>query len=563
MDGPQPDSYARDSMNPVPSSRDALLADVVAGLSIAGLLLPEAVAYSAIGGLPPQAGVIALFAGLVAYGLFGTSRFAIVSATSSSAAVLLAATASIAPANGSQRLAVAAAIILATGALFVVASLARLGNVSSFIAKPVLRGFAFGLALTITVRQLPKIAGIDVPHGNVFVTVGDLAAAWRAWNPGTLAIGIGALTGLGVLARWPRIPAALLVIAAGIAVGASGFAVAHHVPVVGTIALALDMPTLPDLAAREWARAGELAAAMTLILYAESYGSIRNFAMLHGDPMRPDRDLLALGAANLLSGLFHGMPVGAGFSATSANEAAGARSRAAGGVAAVAVLVLVVALLPWIARTPEPVLAAIVIHAVGRNIDPSALRQYFAWRRDRRIAVAAVVAVLVLGVLDGLLLAIGASLALMLRELSKSRVAWLGRLGGGHDYIDLDRHAEARPVPGVLIARPDTPVFFANAERIFATVRARAESEPALRAVIVSLEDSPDLDSTSIEALREFTQVMHLRGTRVILARVKDHVRDMLLRVQVSELPPDCYAPWSVADAVRLAESVDSAPASA
>ncbi len=542
-------------MNPPSAGPAARLGDLVAGLSIAGLLLPEAVAYSAIGGMPPQAGVIGLFAGLIAYGLLGASRFAIVSATSSSAAVLFAATAAIDPGDASQRLALAASLMLLTGGLFVVAAAARLGDVSSFIAKPVLRGFAFGLALSITVGQLPKIVGIPAPGGNLFSSVAKLVAAWRDWNPGSLAIGIGALAALVLLARWRRLPGALIVIAAGIAVGASGFTAAHRVPVVGPIALALDLPTVPRLGAYEWLRSGELAAAMVLILYAESYGSIRNFALRHGDPIRPDRDLFALGAANLLSGLFHGMPVGAGFSATSANEAAGARSRAAGGVAAVAVLVLVVALLPWIARTPEPVLAAIVIHAVGRNLDPGALHQYFVWRRDRRIAVTAVIAVLVLGVLDGLLVAIALSLALMLREMSQPRVAWLGRLGSSHDYIDAGRHGEARPVPGVLIARPDTPVFFANAERLFAAIRARAEADPTLHAVIVSFEDSPDLDSTSVEALREFAQAMRLRGTTVLLARVKDQVRDMLQRAQLPELPPASYAPWSVADAVRLAEN--------
>jgi MFS superfamily sulfate permease-like transporter len=536
------------------SPRETLLPDIVAGISIAGLLLPEAVAYSAIGGMPPQAGVIALFAGLVAYGLLGASRFAIVSATSSSAAVLFAALASIDGDHAAQRPALAAAIVVLAGVLFAAASLARLGGISSFIAKPVLRGFVFGIALTITVRQLPKIAGIAAPGGDVLRTLVSLAAGWRGWNPGTLAIGGGALALLFLLGRWRRLPGPLVVVAAGIAVDASGFTSAHGVPLVGPIALALDMPSLPRLASHEWLRAGELAAAMALILYAESTGSIRNFALLHGDRLRPDRDLLALGAANLLSGLFHGMPAGAGFSATAANEAAGARSRAAGGVAAAAVLVLVLALLPWIAHTPEPVLAAIVIHAVVRNVDPSALRQYFAWRRDRRIVVAAVAAVLLLGVLDGLLLAIGASLALMLRELSKARVAWLGRLGTSHDYIDMDRHGDARPVPGLLIARPDTPVFFANAERLFTAIRARAEAEPGLRAVIVSLEDSPDLDSTSIEALRDFTQFLQLRGTPLLLARVKDHVRDTLQRIEVPGLPPERYAPWSVADAVRLAQ---------
>jgi len=497
--------------------------------------------------------VIALFAGLLGYGLLGTSRFAIVSATSSSAAVLLAATMSLAGADAGLRLALAGGLIVLTGAFFAIAGLAGMGGMSSFIAKPVLRGFALGLALTIAVRQLPKIVAVHPRHADIFRLVWDLGETWRAWNGAALAIGLGALAVLALLARWRGMPAALVVIAVGIGLDAAGFTAAHGVPAVGPIALALDWPTLPRLNGDEWLRLGELAFAMVMVLYAESYGSIRSFAILHGDSTQPNRDLMALGLANLASGLFHGMPVGAGYSATSANEAAGAQSRRAGWIAAAVVLALVLALLPWIERTPEPVLAAIVIHAVSRSIDPGALRQYFAWRRDRLIVVAAIAAVLVLGVLDGLLVAIGASLLLMLRQLSMPHVAWLGQLGSSHDYIDSDRHAEARPVPGVLIARPDTPLFFANVERILATIRARSEAQGSLNAVIISLEESSDLDSTSIEALREFAQFMRLRGTVLLLARVKDHVRDVLRRVQVPELAESCFSSWSVADAVREA----------
>jgi MFS superfamily sulfate permease-like transporter len=535
------------------SERSARVSDFIAGLSIAGLLLPEAVAYSAIAGLPPQAGVIALFAGLVAYGLLGTSRFAIVSATSSSAAVLLAATASMAAEHAAPRTVLAAALVMVTGAFFVLAGVARLGGISSFIAKPVLRGFALGLAVTIVAHQLPKVVGLAAPPGNLFDLMLGIASGWRRWNTVALLIGLGALAALKLLARWRALPGAFIVIAAGIALNIAGITAPHGVPAVGPIALALEVPTLPQLSGDAWLRLGELAVAMVLILYAESYGSIRNFAVLHGDRTQPNRDLVALGVANLVSGLLHGMPVGAGYSATSANEAAGAQSRAAGGVAAATALVLVLLLLPWIERTPEPVLAAIVIHAVSGSINAAALRQYFAWRRDRLVVLAAVAAVLVLGVLDGLLLAVGVSVLLMLRQLSLPRVAWLGRLGSSHDYIDLDRHREASPVPGLLIARPEEPLFFANAEHILAVVRARAEAATSLQTVIVSLEESPDLDSTSIEALRDFTRAMQRRGTAVLLARVKDHVRDVLQRLRLPELPAECYAPWSVADAVGVA----------
>lgn len=527
------------------------LADWGAGLSIAGLLLPEAVAYSGIAGLPPQAGVIALFAGLLAYGLLGTSRFAIVSATSSSAAVLLAATASMAGTSPQQRMLLGVGIVLLTGLFFVVAGLARLGAVSNFIAKPVLRGFALGLALTIVVKQIPHAVAFQPVHGDLPRFVWELLAGWRHWNGAGLAMAVAALLLMRALARWRGLPAALLVIAAGIALDAGGWCARWGIAAVGPIRLDFSNPGIPSLSRAEWLRLGELAFAMALILYAESYGSIRSFALRHGDRVDANRDLMALGAANLLSGVFHGMPVGAGYSATSANEVAGAQSRAAGLVACAVVGLAVWLLLPWIERTPQPLLAAIVIHAVGHTLNPAALRPYFAWRRDRLIVVLAFFAVLALGVLDGLLLAIAASLLMLLQTLSRSHVSWLGRLGDTHDFVDAARHPDAVVPAGLLIARPEAPLFFGNADPVFAAIRERLQSLPSPRGVVLSLEDSADLDATSVEALCDFAAQLRQLGVPLALARVKDPVRDLLARVGNPALPHASYAGWSVDDAVR------------
>lgn len=531
----------------------AFSADLVAGLSIAGLLLPEAVAYAGIAGLPPQAGIIALLAGLVCYGLMGTSRYAIVSATSSSAAVLFAATSAMAGPDNALRMLLAAGLILLTGVFFFAAGLARLGGMSNFIAKPVLRGFAFGLAITIVIKQFPKIVAVHSSHADIFRYAFDLLAKWHAWNWVGLLIAAAALVFLKILSRWHAVPGALLVIAAGIALDVAGVTANHSVALVGPIQFAMGWPSVPTIDAEHWLRLAELAFAMLLILYAESYGSIRTFAMRHGDRSSPNRDMLALGFANLASGLFQGMPVGAGYSATSANEAAGAQSRRAGGIAAAMVLALVLTLLPWIERTPEPVLAAIVIHAVSHTIRPAIFAPYFVWRRDRIVAVASVIAVLVLGVLHGLLVAIVVSLAMFLRSLSETRVSVLGKLGDSHNYVDVERHPEAKAPDGILIVRPESLLFFANVERIVADIRARVERGSAFHVVILSLEESPDLDSTSIDAIAEFADYLQQRGTRLLLTRVKDEVRDVLHRAKLQQLPDSCYSAWSVDDAAREA----------
>ena len=529
------------------AARSPAPADLLAGLSIAGLLLPEAVAYSSIAGLPPQAGVIALLAGLICYGVIGRSRFAIVSATSSSAAVLAAASVAMSGGEPSLRVAFAVLLVLLTGACFLLAGAARLGSLSNLIAKPVLRGYSFGLACVIAVKQWPNLVGLATHQSGLIALIGELLARVREWHGVSLGCGLIALVLLFLLERWRRLPGTLLVIVLGIA--CSGWLATRGVALTGVIRMTLDasLPTLPDRA--QWLPDLELAAALMLILYAESYSSIRTFALKHGDPVAANRDLVALGVANMVSGLFHGMPVGAGYSASSANAAAGAQSRLAGISAAVTVLVLVLTCLPWIERIPVPVLAAIVIHAVSKSMRPEVFAPYLKWRRDRLVALAAVLAVITLGVLNGLLAAIGFSLAMLLRTLSTPRLSELGRLGASHDFVDRARQPNALAQAGILILRPEEPLFFANAEPMMALARQRIASVDAVTLVILSLEESPDLDSSALEALVDFSDWLQARHIELRVARLKDAVRQLLLLAALPQLPLTALNYWSVEDA--------------
>lgn len=526
-------------------------ADWVAGLSIAGLLLPEAVAYAGLAGAPPQAGVVALFAGLLVYGLAGSSRFAIVSATSSSAAVLLAASSSVLHVSAEHRAAMGIGMVLVAGIIFVLAGLMRLGAISQFIAKPVLRGFAMGLALTIVLKQLPLAIGVHPEHSDFLHFSWELLARLSDWNLYGLAMLVLALLTLHLLGRWRAVPAALLVIVAGIALDFMGYGRLWCISPVGALELGGVHLALPDLAWPDWLRAGQLALALALILYAESYSSIRSLALRHGDPVSANRDLLVLGGANMASALFQGLPVGAGFSASSANEAAGARTRAAGLIACAVVALLVWQLLPLMERIPEPMLAAIVMHAVGHSLNWRSLKPYFAWRRDRTLVVTAFAAVILLGVLDGLLLSMVLSIALLLKRMAQARVSELGRLANSHDFVDRQLHPEALAVPHVLIVRPEEALFFGNADAVMADISARAGRASGLKTLILSLEECPDLDSTSIEALSELARQLAQAGIRLRLARVKDGVRELLQRVQIQDLDPLAYAAWSVDDAVQ------------
>jgi MFS superfamily sulfate permease-like transporter len=522
-------------------------ADAVAGLSLAGLLLPEAVAYSGLANLPPQAGVIGLFAGLVCYALFGRSRYAIVTATSSSAAVLAAATLALGADEPAQRVALASILVVATGLVFLLAGCARLGAMSNLIARPVLRGFSFGLALVIAVKQWPHIVGMHVHSSNFVPMLIEIIRGADAWQPAGLAAGGCALAALFALERVRHVPGVLMVIVAGIA--AAPWLASHGVVLTGPIHLSLGRPSFAMPADARWPSVVGYAFALMFILYAESYSSIRTFALKHDETVRPNRDLIAIGIANAVSGAFHGTPVGAGYSGTSANETAGAASRAAGLYAAMTVLALVLLFLPWIERIPDPVLAAIVIHAVSRSMRLAVFRPYFRWHRDRLVTLTAVAAVIVFGMLNGLLAAIAFSIAMLLHSLVSPRLSVLGRMGA-HDFVSVARFPEAVCTPGILIMRPEEPLFFASVEPLLALARHRVLQQTDVKLVILSLEESPDLDGTALECLGEFAVWLEVRKIRLRVARLKDASRDALVRADFSQLPATGLDYHSVDDAV-------------
>lgn len=531
--------------------------DVVAGLCVAGLLLPEAVAYASIAGLPPQQGIFAAVAGCFAYGLVGRSRFAIVSPTSSSAAILAATLATL-PDAGAVRGAATTVVVALVAAFLLLAAAARLGNFTGFVSRPVLRGFAFGLAVTIIVRQLPHLVGLPLPSTDLFHLLARLGAELPDWNPAALACGGTALAVLLALRRYPAVPGAFLVLAGGVAASALFGLPERGVAVVGTIDIVPAWPSWPSLSWAEYSQLARFALPLVLILFAESWGTIRALALRHGETVEADKELAALGVANIASALAQGMPVGAGFSAGAASEAAGAATRATAILTALGLAILVLCGGTLVARLPEPVLAAVIVAALVHALDPSPFLRLWTLGRDQYVALAAAAAVLAFGVLNGMLAAIVLSLTAVVRRLAAPQVAQLGRLGTSHDYVDLARHPDAAPPAGVAIWRPAQPLFFANADRIMGLIAARSRTVPDLRAVVVSLEESFDLDSTALEALMEFDAVMRGAGLHLQIARAHDHVRDLLEAAGARDLRARCS--YSVDDAVAAVEALGGGP---
>lgn len=495
--------------------------------------------------------LLASLIGLGVYSWLGTSRFAMVAPTSSAAAVFASALAI----GGS---AMGYALVGLTGMAFLLAAALRAGFLGAFISRPVLRGFAWALALTIMIKQLPHITGVDASGSQVGLLFWNWLIEAEQWRSVSTLLGAGALA-LWLLIhhglrRWIFVPTSFLVLGLGIVLSATFELGAHQVILVGDIAWQPLTWSLPNLSTEQWLRTLEIAPALVLILFAESWGSVRSLALQNGDEVNADRELLALGTANLISGLAQGLPVGAGYSAASASHAAGGHSKWAGVFAALALGLLLWLARPLLALLPLPVLAAVVLAILSHNLWPASVIASIRSGGDGWLAVVAAAGVLLFGVLFGMLLAVAMSLLLAIRRFSQPLVSELGQLPGTRDYLDRARHPEVTLTAGTLIMRPEEPLFFANAEQVFRVVRRRAKALNA-NVVVLSLEVSDDLDSTAVEALAELATSLRGQGTSLMLARVKDTPRETLIRMGLTVEDGDgVNLFWSVDDAVRASE---------
>lgn len=533
-------------------------ADLAAGLTVAGLLIPEAVAYSALAGMPAQAGLIALLFGLCTHVLLGNSRFAMVSSTSSSAIVIATALATLVPNGSGQpelKTMAAAALICCTGLIFLSATLLNLGKVADFIAKPVLRGVTIGLSFTIILSQLPTLLGIHPQNpSRLWNIIGQTLQQASLWHLPSLITGLIALF---ILNKWksPFLPPSVATIILGIAAVAWGHLDALGVATVGSIRLTDQSLSWAAAESLPYAQILSLSLPLVMLLYAESYSSIRSFALKHNDAVNINRDFLAIGCANLLSGLSGGLAVGAGFSGTSANEAAGAQSKWSGAVAAVLLVTCTAFLLPQIAQIPKPILAAIVIHAVSHNLNPAPVKQYFTWQRDRLLVIFSISSVLLFGVLNGLIIAIVSSMLLTIYRFSQPQWAILGRLDEQHDFVNITRFPEAKQPAAILVTRIDTPLFFANVTPVLKHIHDYLKAHPDLHYLVINMEESPDLDGTCLEELHLFASHLKKENIQVYLARLHSAPLAALTQAAFDTLPSEQLSSLSTDHTVRLLES--------
>jgi high affinity sulfate transporter 1 len=507
--------------------------DVVAGIAVAGLLIPEGMAYAGIAGVPPQMGLYAAMFGMFVYAIFGTSRQLAVTPTSSSAAMLAALVAPLAAGDSARYAMLVSAAALMAGLVFIAGGVLKLGAVSEFISKPVLKGFVFGLGLTIMVKQAHKLLGVPAGHGNFFDQLWNVILTIKTVNSWTLLVGAATIAILFLLgAAVPRLPSALVVLVLGI-LSVSWFGLSQKgVEVVGTIEAGMPSLSLPRLGEDDFSALFVGAVGIVFVLMAESLTAARTFASRHNYEIDPSQELGAIGAANIVSGLFGGMIVGGGMSGTAANDAGGARTQLSTIIASVSVGLTLAFLLPLIRNLPEAVLGGIVVHAVAHLVDVRTLRYYAKLRTGSLwVALAALGGVLQLGILKGLIFAVGLTLIALMHKLSSPQDSVLGRLAGTENFVDVGHYPDAQEIPGLLIFRPNGILFFANANRIRNRLRVLVNQPRNIpRVVLLNLEACPETDVTSLEMLIQLNNELNESGIELHFARVADPVMDLFDR---------------------------------
>ena len=534
--------------------RTSLRPDLAAGLTSWGVMVPVALAYAGLAGVPPEFGLVTAFAALAAYAVFGTSRHIKVTVSSTMAVMSASVVADLAGGDPAAYLAYTAALALTVGVILVVAGVARLGFISDFLAKSVVTGFIIGLAITIIVGQLPKILGTPSLEGSLPEQLVQLVSDIPDTNPYTFAVGVASLALILVLRRISRrLPGSLIVLVLGIAAVVGMDLDAKDVSVVGEVATGMPLPSIPSVPLADLPYLALGAAGLVFLAVGESVGAGRAYAAQHRYEIDPDQEMVALGTANLASGLFGGFAADASLSQTATAETAGARTQLSSLVTSGLVLATALLLAPLFRNLPNAVLGAIVIAAVLGLIDVGEMRRYWRWRRtDFVIALTAMLGVILTSVLTGMVIAVLLSVVFLLYRASRPYVAVLGRMPGrAPTFGDLARHPDAEPIAGLVIVRLDAPLYFFNANvarsQILATVAGQA---PPPRAVVIDLAASADLDVTTSDMLLELVADLRARDIEVLVAHVKGTVRDRLRKTGLMDEIGEDRVYLSIASAV-------------
>jgi sulfate permease, SulP family len=525
--------------------RDWLRGDLLAGLTVWAVLVPEALAYASIAGVSPVVGLYAAPGALILYAALGSSRQLIAGPMSATAALSAATVAALVPVGSDRFTAMTAALAITTGLAALLAGVLRLGFVASFISEPVIKGFIVGLALTIIIGQVPKLFGIEKGSGDFFQQLWHVIVHLSDTQGTTLLVGVLSLAVILALRRLaPVIPGSLVAVLLGIVAVKLLKLDDHGVSIVGPIKSGLPTLGTPDVHLRDFGTLVAGGIGVMLVGFAEGLGAAKTYAAREHYEIDANRELLGLGGANVAAGLSSGMVVNGSLSKTAVNGSAGARTQLSGLIVAALTILTLLALTGLFEDLPESTLAAIVIAAVIELVDYRALIDLyrahserlghefgFVARPDFIAAIAALLGVTVFDTLPGLFIGIGISLLLLIYRASRPYIATLGREPGpGGRYDDIDRHPDSRASPHVVVLRIESSLYFANADAVRGRILQAAEAE-GIKTVVLDAETIPFIDVTAARMLATLADTLQRQDVDLLLARSIGQVRDVLRSV--------------------------------
>jgi high affinity sulfate transporter 1 len=520
--------------------RSWLSKDLVAGLVLTALLVPQGMAYAELAGLPPITGLYTSILCLVGYAIFGPSRVLVLGPDSSLGPMIAATIIPIVGAGGDPQRAIALASMLAllVGVMTVLAGVAKLGFVADLLSKPTQIGYLNGLALTILVSQLPKLFGFSVDADGLIPEAAGFAKGLANGDAvaAALAIGLLGLVLILLLQRLvPKIPAVLVAVVVSI-LAASAFNLADHgVSLVGALPQGFPPLTLPRVPLSDMALLVAGAVGIAVVSLTDTISTASAFAARAGQEVDGDREMIGIGAANIGAGFFQGFPVSTSGSRTAVAEQAGAKSQVTGLVGALAITLMLL-LAPGLLRNlPQPTLAAVVITASLSLADiPSTVRLWRQRRTEFTLSMAAFAGVALLGVLPGIAIAVALSIGNVFRRVWWPYQAVLGRAADVPGYHDVRSYPDAEQLPGCVLFRFDAPLFFANARTFRDQVRRLARSEPPPKWIVVAAEPITDVDTTAADMLEDLDEALNAQGISLVFAELKDPVRQKIERYELT-----------------------------
>ena len=511
--------------------------DVLAGATVTAYLVPQVMAYAELAGVPAQAGLWAAVGALTLYAVLGSSRQLSVGPESTTALMTAAALATLAG-SGVDASSSAAVLALLVAGFCVLGRLFRLGALADLLSRPVLVGYLAGIAAIMVASQLGKLLGIPEDADGFFDELREVLGRLDEIHGPTAALGLTTLTVMLIVAAVaPRAPVALLGMLGATAATAMLDLSDHGVRLVGAIPAGVPVPGLPDVGTADLTAMLAPALGIAFVAYTDNILTGRAFASRHGATIDPQRELLALGAANLGAGLLQGFPVSSSGSRTAIVDSMGGRTQLAGLVTVACTLAALLTLRPVLAAFPLAGLAAVVVYAATRLVDVPELVRFARFRRSELVlAVTTTAGVLVLDVLLGILVAIALSVLDLLRRVARPHDAVEGTVPGLAGMHDVDDYPSAEQVPGLLVYRYDSPLFFANADNFLSRARAAVDDATTpVRWFLLNVEANVEVDITGADALEMLRADLEQQGIVFALARLKQDLRDQLSRTGLLE----------------------------